>query len=102
MLGVMLVKEALGTPTTIKILNADVTLNDIWCPATIAADAYDSTNCKLDTDATKTSGALDYTKTTQFSTNHCTEIWNVGGDKDQRCVRIKVEGKRKFLTKDNP
>ena len=62
----MSVKEAVGTPTTIKILNADVALNDIWCPATIAADAYDSTNCKLDTDAAKTSGVENYTKTTQF------------------------------------
>ena len=69
----------------------------------MAADAYDSTNCKLDTNtAAKTGGAENYIKTTQLGKNHCTEIWNVGGDKDQRCVRIQVEGTRKFLTGDNP
>jgi len=66
----MKVKETAGTRTTIKISGSDVTLNDIWCLATIATDVYDSTNCKYDTvsntEKTDATGTNDYSKTTQF------------------------------------
>jgi hypothetical protein len=84
----------------ISIPSANVVLNDIWCPATISTDAYDSTNCKVDGDASKTGGTNDYTKGTITGSEHCVEKWNIGTT-EQRCVRIQVSGTRKFLTGDN-
>jgi len=79
-----------------------------WAAATGLRDAHcladgvdlTSPNCVDDTAATPTAGTDDLTPVTGPADDHCVEKWNLSDDQGLRCVRMKSQFTRKFLTPD--